>query len=99
MRETGDFTVKVAMYKLSAAPAARIGLADRGVLAPGPAADIVVFDPANYRETGTLEDPNHLAEGVHHVVVNGGVSIESGSFTNHRSGQVLRRVLDSPARE
>ena len=91
VRETGDFTVEEAVHKLAAAPAARIGLTDRGVLVPGAAADIVVFDPANYRETGTLEDPNHLAEGVRHVVVNGGVSIEGGSFTNHRSGQVLRR--------
>ena len=62
--------------------------------APGAAADIVVFDPANFRETGTLEDPNHLAEGVRHVVVNGGVAIEGGSFTNHRSGQVLRRRVE-----
>ena len=80
------------MHKLSAAPAARIGLTDRGTLAPGKAADIVVFDPAAYRETGTLEDPNHLAQGVHHVLVNGGVSIQNGAFTPHRSGQVLRRV-------
>ena len=79
------------MHKLTAASAARIGLTDRGVLTTGAAADIVVFDPAGFRETGTLEDPNHLAEGVRHVVVNGVPAIENGSFTNHRSGQVLRR--------
>jgi N-acyl-D-aspartate/D-glutamate deacylase len=62
------------------------------VLAPGAAADIVVFDSANFRETGTLQDPNHLAQGVHQVLVNGVPAIENGSFTTHRSGQVLRRA-------
>ena len=80
------------MHKLTAAPAARIGLTGRGTLAPGNAADIVVFDRATYRETGTLEDPNHFAQGVHHALVNGGVSIENGAFTTHRTGQVLRRA-------
>ncbi len=92
VRETGDFTVEQAVHKLTAAPAARIGLTGRGTLVPGNAADIVVFDPATYRETGTLEDPNHLAQGVHHVLVNGVPAIQNGTFTPNRTGQVLRRM-------
>ncbi len=80
------------MHKLTAAPAARIGLTGRGTLAPGKAADIVVLDPANYGETGTLEDPNHLAQAVRHVLVNGVPAIQDGAFTTNRTGQVLRRV-------
>jgi N-acyl-D-amino-acid deacylase len=80
------------VHKLTAAPAARIGLTGRGTLAPGKAADIVVFDPAAYRETATLEDPNRLAQGIRHVLINGGISIENGAFTTHRTGQVLRRA-------
>ena len=90
--ETAEITFEQAVHKLTAVPAERLGLTDRGRLAEGSKADIVVFDPARFRERGTLEDPNQLAEGVAHVVVNGGVTIEKGSFTGSRSGQVLRHT-------
>ena len=79
------------MHKLTAAPAARIGLTDRGTLAPGKAADIVVFDPAAYREAGTLDDPNHLAQGVRHVLVNGGIAPKQRlHHPPHRPGPTAR---------
>jgi N-acyl-D-aspartate/D-glutamate deacylase len=91
VRETGDFTVEEAVRKLTAMPAERIGLDDRGRLKTGARADIVVFDADRFREMGTLEDPNRLAEGVAHVVVNGGVAMENGEFTGDRTGRALRR--------
>ena len=91
VRDLPDFTVEEAVHKLTAMPAQRVGLTDRGRLAQGARADIVVFDPARFRERGTLEDPNHLAEGVSHVVVNGGVAMENGAFTGDRSGRVVRQ--------
>jgi N-acyl-D-amino-acid deacylase len=72
-------------------PAARIGLTDRGILVNGAAADVIVFDPERFRETGTLEDPNRLAEGMVHVIINGEVILENGQYTGHRNGHVLRR--------
>jgi N-acyl-D-aspartate/D-glutamate deacylase len=91
VRETADFTVEEAVRKLAAAPADRLGLTDRGRIEDGAWADVVVFDPARFRERGTLEASNRLATGVAHVVVNGVVSMEEGVFTGDRGGRVLRR--------
>ena len=91
VRETGTFTVEEAVHKLAAAPAEQLRLSDRGLLAKGYRADVAVFDPAAFRETGTLEESNRLAEGMAHVVVNGVVAMEDGKFTGSRGGQVLRR--------
>ena len=91
VRETADFIVEEAVRKLAAAPAERLGLTDRGRIGVGARADVVVFDPARFRERGTLEAPNRLATGVAHVVVNGVVSMKDGAFTGDRGGRVLRR--------
>jgi N-acyl-D-amino-acid deacylase len=91
VRETGDLTIEEAVAKLAAAPADRLGIADRGRIARGSCADVVVFDAAGFAERGTLESPNRLATGVAHVVVNGVVSMEDGALTSDRGGHVLRR--------
>src|SRR5207253_9165591 len=60
-----------AVRRLTSMPAERLGLSDRGVLRPGAAADVVVFDSDALTERGTTYEPNQLATGVRHVVVNG----------------------------
>jgi N-acyl-D-amino-acid deacylase len=81
--------LEVAVQKMSAFPAQRLGLSDRGVLRPGLKADIAVFDPATVRDTATFEKPHSYAEGVTHVVVNGQVVLENGTMTSARPGRVL----------
>lgn len=85
------FTREEAVRKLTSQPAERLGLADRGVLANGKWADVAVFDPERFAERGTLTDPNQLAEGMVHVLVNGEVEMEHGRFTAGRAGRVLTR--------
>jgi N-acyl-D-aspartate/D-glutamate deacylase len=80
-----------AVHKLTGQPAARIGLSGRGVLAPGNFADVTVFDPARYEERGTTFEPNQLATGVVHVLVNGVHTLRDGEPTGERGGRVLRR--------
>src|SRR5262249_1089289 len=60
-----------AVRRLTSMPAERVGLTDRGVLREGAAADLVVFDGDRLTERGTTYEPNLLASGVDHVVVNG----------------------------
>ena len=91
VNETRDLSVEEAVHKLTAMPADRVGLGDRGRLASGARADMVIFDPGRYQARGTLEAPNQVAEGVSHVVVNGAVTMENGRLTGDRGGQVLRR--------
>lgn len=80
-----------AVRRLTALPAERLGLRERGVLRSGAAADVVVFDGATFSEQGTTRDPNRLARGVHHVIVNGVLTLRDGALTGARAGEVLRR--------
>ena len=81
--------IELAVHKMSALPAQRLGLADRGVLRPGLKADIAIFDPAKVRDTATFEKPHAYAEGVTHVIINGEVAFEGGAMTAARPGRVL----------
>src|SRR5215217_7602586 len=78
-----------AVRKMSAFPAQRIGLADRGVLREGLKADIAIFDPETVRDMATFERPHQYAEGVDYVIVNGQVAFEGGKMTAARPGTVL----------
>ena len=91
VRERQDLTLAEAVYKLTAQPAGRIGLADRGRLLKDKQADIVVFDPDEFSDRGTLDEPNRPAVGVRHVLVNGGLTVLDGKETGSRSGRVLQR--------
>jgi dihydroorotase/N-acyl-D-amino-acid deacylase len=81
--------LETAVQKMSALPAQRLGLADRGVLRVGMKADIAVFDAARVRDTATFEKPHSYAEGVTYVIVNGEVIVDHGKMTPARPGRVL----------
>ncbi len=89
VREKGILTLEDAVRKMSSFPAARIGLADRGVLRPGMKADIAVFDPARVRDAATFDKPHQYAEGFSYVIVNGQLVYENGTVTAARPGKVL----------
>jgi N-acyl-D-aspartate/D-glutamate deacylase len=74
----------------SANTARTFGLADRGVLAPGMFADVIVFDPAAVRDRSTYTDPERPAAGMRWVVVNGVVVIDDGALTSARPGRTVR---------
>jgi len=63
----------------------------RGFLAPGYAADLVIFDPAAVRDESTFEHPHRLASGMDTVIVNGIVVRENAFPTGMRAGRMLRR--------
>jgi len=89
-RETGTFTPEEAVRKLAGLPAERLGLGDRGVLREGARADLAIFDPETFGETATTFEPNSVARGMRHVVVNGVVTLRDGHLTGERGGHVLR---------
>jgi N-acyl-D-amino-acid deacylase len=91
VREEKLLTLEEAVRKMTSRPAARVGLRDRGILRPGMAADVTVFDPATIRDVATFEDPNHYAVGVKHVFVNGVAVVSNGKITDARPGRPLRR--------
>ena len=90
VREEGVLTLPEAVRKITSLPAARLGLADRGLLAPGKAADVTVFDPDTIADLATFADPQQLATGVGWVVVNGELVVADGLHTGATPGRVLR---------
>jgi dihydroorotase/N-acyl-D-amino-acid deacylase len=91
VRERGVLTLPDAVRKMTALPAATLGLADRGRIAEGLVADLVVFDPATVADRATFQDPHQYPAGIPWVVVNGRVSVEEGRFAGIRAGEVLRK--------
>lgn len=79
-----------AVHTMTGMPARVLGLDDRGLIRPGMAADLAVFDLERVRSPATFTDPHHLAEGMVHVLVGGRFAIRHGSFTGTRAGRVLR---------
>jgi N-acyl-D-amino-acid deacylase len=86
VRDLGLLPIEEAIGRITSVPARRYGLADRGVIAEGMAADIVVFDPATITDRATYDQPRLLAEGVHHVLVNGELVLCDGQLAGARSG-------------
>jgi N-acyl-D-aspartate/D-glutamate deacylase len=91
VREAGLLSWPEAVHKMTAQPAARVGLRDRGEVRPGAFADLVVLDPATIAERATFADPHRYAAGVEHVFVNGVAVIRWGEHTGALPGRVLRR--------
>ncbi|MGB6362257.1 MAG: serine hydrolase, partial [Thermoanaerobaculia bacterium] len=91
VRELGLLSLEAAIHKMTGQPAARLGLADRGLIRPGMAADLVLFDPATVLDRATTEEPHALSTGIERVWVNGALVFAEGQVTDRRSGQILRR--------
>jgi dihydroorotase/N-acyl-D-amino-acid deacylase len=89
VREKKLLSLETAIQKMSAFPAQRLGLADRGVLRTGLKADLAIIDPARVADTATFEKPHSYAVGVSTVIVNGQIVFEKGAMTPARPGRVL----------
>ena len=90
MRDLGAVTLERAVRQMSALPAERFGIRDRGRIAEGLAADLVVFDPATVGAGATWDEPKLPATGIDRVVVNGRTVVEAGQPTASRPGVVVR---------
>ncbi len=91
VREEKLLSLAAAIRKMTALPAARLGLADRGLVRPGFAADLVLFDPEAIADRATYADPHRYATGIVHLLVAGRPVIWDGKLTGERPGRVLRR--------
>ena len=92
VRERKLFDLSTAVKKMTSMPAEKLRLTDRGRIARGMKADLVVFDGALVRDTATFEDPHQYPHGIKHVLVNGTLVVENGKHTGARPGRVLRKT-------
>lgn len=90
-RELKLFPMTTAIHKMTGMPAARFGLADRGLIKQGYCADLVLFNPETVRDTATFISPISAAEGIAAVWVNGVLSYREGASTGQRGGKFLPR--------
>ncbi len=93
-REAGLFPLETAVRKMTGMPAEQLGLADRGLLKVGYAADVVVFDASKIVDRATFDDPHQYPLGVDTVCVNGQIVVQRGEHLGVKPGRVL-----SPQRE
>ncbi len=98
VREQQVLTLEDAVRKMTGLPAATIGLVNRGLLVPGMAADITVFDAAAIIDHATFEMPAAPPVGVRHVLVNGKVALADGALTAEHAGAILLRGPHEPSR-
>lgn len=89
VREERIIPLEQAVHRLTGLPAANLGLADRGRLAPGYVADVAVFDPQTIADHATYDQPQRLATGVAHVFVNGVQALADGAATGAFPGRVV----------
>ena len=89
VRDRRLFSLETAVHKMTGMPAQRLRFTDRGLLRPGQAADIAVFDPAAVRDEATFQDPHRYAAGIPFVIVNGAVVVDGGQMRPAGTGRVL----------
>jgi N-acyl-D-amino-acid deacylase len=91
VRKRGLLSLAQAVHKMTALPAGRLGLRERGVLKPGWMADLVVFDPDVIEDLAQFSNPHLYAAGIVHLFVNGRPLVANGQITGERPGRVLRK--------
>jgi N-acyl-D-amino-acid deacylase len=90
VRERKALTLAQAIHKMTAQPASRIHLTDRGRIAPRMAGDVVVFDPATVADKATYEEPFQYPVGISAVIVNGAMALRDGERAPNHTGKPLR---------
>jgi len=107
-RSYGTFTRKIRKYVIeenvismeqairaaTSLPAEMLGLKNRGKLAEGFIADIVIFDPEKITDKATFSDPHQYSEGIQLLVINGKIVIEDGNYNGKLAGKALRKNKD-----
>lgn len=90
VREERIISLESAIREMTSLPANQLKLRNRGRIAPGLAADLVLFDPAKVADTATFAKPLSYAVGMEYVVVNGQLAIDKGQQTGAMAGKVIR---------
>jgi N-acyl-D-amino-acid deacylase len=91
-RDVRLFTLPEAVRRMTGLPAARFGLAGRGLLEVGACADLVLFDPLTVAASATYAEPQLPAQGIAAVYVNGVLSAADRQATGQRAGRFLPRA-------
>ena len=91
-RYTGDGTLSLyeAIERITARPAEKLGLSGKGTLRVGADADLVIFDPARFRDQASFSEPTLPPEGLDLVLLGGETAVRGGTIVNARLGRPIR---------
>lgn len=92
-REQGALTLAQAVHKMTGLSASRFGLADRGILASGRRADLVLFDAVTVEDRATYEEPRQAPAGIRYVLIDGRVVMDHGRHTGALAGGYAPRAV------
>jgi N-acyl-D-amino-acid deacylase len=95
VREQHALSLEAAIHKMTSMPAEQLHMKDRGRIAKGYVADLVVFDPATIIDQATVEDPNAAPKGIPDVMVSGVWVVSDGKAMGKHPGQVIRNTQPS----
>jgi dihydroorotase/N-acyl-D-amino-acid deacylase len=98
VRDRAALDLSSAIHRMTGLPAAALGLTDRGRIAPGAVADLVLFDPTTVADASTYEDPTRAAIGVEAVLLGGQFAVDGGAPVRPSLGRVLRPEVSGPRR-
>ena len=90
VRRRKVLSAETAIRKMTAQPAERMQISNRGKLEAGYFADILIFDPETLKSRAEFSSPLHMGEGVRVLLVNGEIRIENDALTGNPSGQAIR---------
>jgi N-acyl-D-amino-acid deacylase len=88
-RERGIVDLPFVIRSMTSLPATVFGMKDRGALATGMWADILIFDPEKFTDKATYVDPHQLSQGIQYALVNGELAIDQGRFTGRLPGRIV----------
>lgn len=94
VRERKIMSLENAIYKMTALAAEHVGLADRGLIAPGYYADLVLLDPATVKDNASIQNPTALSDGILKVWVNGKIVFANKQSTHQYPGMFLKRAAE-----
>jgi N-acyl-D-amino-acid deacylase len=92
VREEKIFSLEEAIRKMTSLPAQKFGLKERGMIAEGMIADLVIFNPSTIQEKSTYPNPHERPEGIEYVLIGGSIVLERTKLLNSQKGQVIRKA-------
>jgi len=95
VRNKKIMSLENAIYKMTSLAAEHAGLSDRGIIAPGYYADLVLLDPATVKDNATIQNPMALSDGIDKVWVNGKIVYENKQSTHRYPGMFLKKATSN----
>jgi N-acyl-D-aspartate/D-glutamate deacylase len=93
VREKKVMPIETAIFKMTSLSAEHVGIIDRGIIAPGYFADLVLFDPKTVMDNATIQNPQAVSTGIEKVWVNGKLTFEKQKATGKLPGTLIKNPL------